>query len=377
MATDPTAAAPRIRVGPARRVAFHLLGALFALLRPLLRRRVRPDRARSVLVVEPYGMGDIIALEPALTTLLHAGWDCSVLTRAAWLPLLPPGVRPISPVLKPWNQTSLAQLLALAWRLRRNLRDDVPAVGIDPRGDIRTLLVLAIVGCPRCVTFDHYVGFDCPLRLPWLETRPDAFDRLPKWRLNLSLTEPLLGAPAVARPPVFPAPAPASAPAHPLRVGIVPLAPWEGKLWPPENWAELLRGLRAAGREPLLLCGPGETARARQAVNDPHAPCLENPDVPAYAAALRACPVVVTLDTGPMHLAGAVGCAVVALFGTGQLPLWAPAADPHRTLTAPALSANPPPHPIAANAALGRAAMAEIPPSAVLAAVQSLPLPAP
>jgi len=42
---------------------------------------------------------------------------------------------------------------------------------------------------------------------------------------------------------------------------------------------------------------------------------------------------VVIVDSGPMHLADAVGVPVVALFGQGKLPLWAPSGKNNRVLS--------------------------------------------
>jgi ADP-heptose:LPS heptosyltransferase len=39
---------------------------------------------------------------------------------------------------------------------------------------------------------------------------------------------------------------------------------------------------------------------------------------------LSLCAAVVTVDSGPMHLADALGVPLVALFGQGRVSLWAP-----------------------------------------------------
>lgn len=368
MATD---ASRRITVSIGRWVAFQALSALFRLLRSVFRRPAKSVDSHRVLVVEPYGMGDVLALEPTLTALGAAGWNCDMLTRAPWAPLLPAGTNLVATTPVPWNQTSLRNLLRQAWQLRRSL-NPTPAVGLDPRGDIRTLLLLAIIGCPRCLTFDHYVGFNVPIRLPGTETAPDEFSSTPKWRLNLKLAELLIGSPVPHHPPAFSNHGMTTVITDPRRVGLIPLAPWDGKLWPAAFWAELIRELRAVDLDPVVLCGPGESRRALEAVGGSDAPCVENADIPAYAECLRRCSIVVTLDTGPMHLASAVGCAVVALFGSGQLPLWQPAATRAVVLTSPEMRNGPAIHPVPENTPIALAGMASIAPNKVLAAVQSL-----
>ena len=97
------------------------------------------------------------------------------------------------------------------------------------------------------------------------------------------------------------------------------------KRWPAERFAALADSLAGRGLRAALLIGPGEedlgarisaSARTRPAVVGAELDPVE------LAAALTLARVAVTNDSGPMHLAGAVGTPVVALFG---------ATDPGRT----------------------------------------------
>jgi ADP-heptose:LPS heptosyltransferase len=59
-------------------------------------------------------------------------------------------------------------------------------------------------------------------------------------------------------------------------------------------------------------------------------------DLPGFAAALRACRMLVTNDTGGMHLANALGVPVLALFGpTNPIRTGPVFASPHRVLQPP------------------------------------------
>ena len=77
----------------------------------------------------------------------------------------------------------------------------------------------------------------------------------------------------------------------------------QSKRWP--HFAELARRLSAGGL-PLLLCpGPGEEAEARR--DFPSAVVLEQVPLGAYAALMQDAALVVANDTGPGHIAAAVG----------------------------------------------------------------------
>ncbi|MBP9145527.1 MAG: glycosyltransferase family 9 protein [Thermoanaerobaculia bacterium] len=92
---------------------------------------------------------------------------------------------------------------------------------------------------------------------------------------------------------------------------------WSSKLWPAEQYGELARRL-ARRRIPTLVCwGPGEEALAHRVVTASGGAAIAS--FPAslleFAALARRARAIVAADTGPLHLACAVGTPAVALFG--------------------------------------------------------------
>lgn len=130
------------------------------------------------------------------------------------------------------------------------------------------------------------------------------------------------------------------------------------KRWPTDRFVAVARGLVADGATVILFHGPGE-----ESILDSFEPGLavRAPRLPLrlFAAALRACDLFVSSDTGPMHMAQAVGVPTLALFIVDNADMFGPTGPPHRVLFDPA---GPP-----ADGALrvARAMLAERPPLSV------------
>jgi ADP-heptose:LPS heptosyltransferase len=72
-----------------------------------------------------------------------------------------------------------------------------------------------------------------------------------------------------------------------------------------------------------------------------------------------------------MHLAGALDVPVVALYGTGHLPLWSPFSATSRTVLSP-LFGDGQVHQVDENLALARKNMAAIEPQVVMSAFEAV-----
>jgi heptosyltransferase-2 len=112
-----------------------------------------------------------------------------------------------------------------------------------------------------------------------------------------------------------------------LRAGVAPssrlavLHPGNGRkrpIWPPERFAAVGDALAAAGAHVVITGGPEDgdlPLRLQDLMRAPTASLGGQLSVPALAAVLERAAVFVSVDTGPMHLAAALGVPVVALFG--------------------------------------------------------------
>jgi heptosyltransferase-1 len=97
-----------------------------------------------------------------------------------------------------------------------------------------------------------------------------------------------------------------------------PGAAWPNKRWPPDRFGTLAAAIRdAAGMRSLVLWGPGEQSLAEAVVATSRGAAELSAQTTIgdlFALASRA-RLLVAGDTGPLHIATAVGAPVVALFG--------------------------------------------------------------
>lgn len=99
---------------------------------------------------------------------------------------------------------------------------------------------------------------------------------------------------------------------------INPGAAWPNKRWPPDRFGEVAVFLRdVRGLASVVLWGPGDEEMAGAVVAASQgaallAPATHRSDVLALS---RAAALMVSGDTGPLHIAGAAGTPLVALFG--------------------------------------------------------------
>ncbi len=117
-------------------------------------------------------------------------------------------------------------------------------------------------------------------------------------------------------------------------VAISPVAFWETKLWEEEKFAELCDRIRLEMGLPVILtggaAGPLDMIRKRmktEAVNLGGRTTLRE-----LACLYRQAALVITTDSGPMHLAAAVGTPLVALFGPTDPLRTGPYGPGHRVI---------------------------------------------
>ena len=104
------------------------------------------------------------------------------------------------------------------------------------------------------------------------------------------------------------------------------------KCWPVANFHALANALQKRGWHTALLCGPVERERQLTVSN---LPTLHPPDLRALAGLLSKAALFIGNDSGPGHIAAAVGTPTLTLFGPTDPLLWAPRGKRSQVLQAP------------------------------------------
>ncbi len=120
------------------------------------------------------------------------------------------------------------------------------------------------------------------------------------------------------------------------RILLNPSASWPAKAWPGEHFGRLSKILGAeVGAEVLVAWGPGEeTLRdAVCAAAGGAAEALAPTGLRELAAEMARMDLVIGTDSGPKHLAVAVGTPTLTLFGSTDPRGWQPPGRIHRWLT--------------------------------------------
>jgi ADP-heptose:LPS heptosyltransferase len=97
-------------------------------------------------------------------------------------------------------------------------------------------------------------------------------------------------------------------------VVVHPGAAVPARAWPPENAAETVQELSAAGLRVLVTGGPGERALTARVAAGAGQDLGGRTDLAELSAVLQGAQVTITGNTGPAHLSASVGTPVVSLF---------------------------------------------------------------
>jgi len=124
--------------------------------------------------------------------------------------------------------------------------------------------------------------------------------------------------------PRFPLTVPAPSPAVHEAIAAGPYAVlnpgggWPNKRWPADRFGRLARRLRERrGWRSLVLWGPGDEALADAVTGHSEGCAVRAPrtDIGDLLSLVQGASVFVSGDTGPLHLAAAVGTPVVGIYG--------------------------------------------------------------
>jgi ADP-heptose:LPS heptosyltransferase len=295
----------------------------------------------ALLAVRLRALGDVVLTIPALRALKrgHPEARLEVVTDPRYAGLLEwlPEVDRVWPL-----ERSALSAWKLAGRLRRQRYD----WALDFFGNPRSAMLVSLCGARATAGFDlRGRRYAYQVRVPRDAPGP-AGTREHASAAHLRLAR-AAGAVADDEPARLPLPAAAreqgvrllreAGVMRPARtVGLVAAGTWATKTWPASHASLLARRLLEAGREVVVISGPGEEAVTATVLRlAPGARQLPPCDVPALAGAIANLEAVVGTDSGPRHLAAALDVPTYAWFGPTHPETWQPPGERHGYWRAP------------------------------------------
>jgi heptosyltransferase-1 len=316
-----------------------------------------------LLIVRLGAMGDILHALPAVSALRlsHPDWQIGWVIEPRWQPLLKAGNReqgsgisgssgaeerlrdsetpghhaaPLArdaamPIVdrihfapsREWKRHPLSAATRRAiGALRRELRAAEYSAVLDLQGAIRSAVIARMSGCAR------RIGEASPREWPaqWLFTERVVTHGAHVIEQDVELASAVAGEALSAVDAQLPIDPDAEAwcaswlattfpgAARPIAL-ITPGAGWGAKRWPPERYAEVAAGLAQRGLHVVVNAGPGEEPLAAAIASVGAVPVTAT--LPQLIALTRRIALCIGGDTGPLHLASALGRPVVGIYG--------------------------------------------------------------
>ena len=275
-----------------------------------------------ILVVRLSSLGDVVHAVPAVAGLRRAcpGARIDWLVDERYREL----VDLVAVVDRPIGVPRTGRLARLPG-LVRTLRAARYDVALDLQGLLKSALLARSAGARRLIGFDRAHVRERAARWLYAETPRlgapvHVIERNLALVAGLGVTGRRFEFPLADRPSAVVERARAGLGADPARpfALVNPGAAWASKRWAPARFGALAHGLWIArGLRSLVLWGPGERALAEQVVAAAAGAAAPAPatTVGELVALARAAAVVVSGDTGPLHVAAAVGTPTVGIYG--------------------------------------------------------------
>jgi len=306
--------------------------------RPFCKRQTKfpISNPKRILVVQSHLIGDLVMATPMLRALRKAYPDSQIFLLANdFAADLLDGLTFIDKIITmkfPWSMydhslRNLINVLSVIRKLRKEKFD----LAIDARIDMRNALLMFLIGAKRRLGYDitggrafltdtptfpqdkynlldtrlsvvECLGIDCSDKSTELQITQEAKEWVESYLERNSLNKD-------------------------KTVGIHPGASVKEKLWQSEKFAKVVDYLANKGCEPVIIEGPNDSDTVNSIVSlcKTYPPIFKS-NLKNVVAFISRCRLIVCLDSAAIHLAGAVGVPVVAIYG----PKWPELTKPFR-----------------------------------------------
>lgn len=283
-------------------------------------------RYESILIIEPYGLGDCVYLEMTIRYLLSSYPDTKfyVWCNLYWFPLFNSNGKVTTidsnylPIGKNahYSITSFYKLFKILSLLKKNKID----LGIDFRGDIRNQILLKLANVKELIGYKQYIGSDLKLNgyllsrtvdyevKQRLEQYADIVKSCNQFR-NIDFSSVVnrnnsnLGYDII------------------INFG----AGWKFRLWKKDKWESLIKRFENKFRI-LIISAPNEielfdefSLETKKRVSH-----KVTQNINEVNELLSFSKIFLGVDSGVLHLAARLGMPILGLYGSGNIEIWKP-----------------------------------------------------
>ena len=264
-----------------------------------------------MLVVRLGALGDIVHTVPAVAAIASSipGITIDWLVEQRHRPVLDLFAVPVTPIEIGTGGSWLA-MRSVVGGLRRARYD----VALDFQGLIKSAVLARLSGARRVVGFIRSALREPMAGMMYTE-QVDPGPAAHVIDKNMALARALV--PEVVAAGLQPR-VDSQARVEPPTVVLNPGAGWSNKQWPPERFGQLAAAIRQThGLSSVVTWGPGEEPLARGVVDTSAGAATAAPatSLADLMTLLRRAALVVSGDTGPIHLAAVAGTPIVGIYG--------------------------------------------------------------
>jgi heptosyltransferase I len=280
-----------------------------------------PSQEERFLIVRLTALGDILHTVPAVAALRAAHMQAKIdwVVERKWAPVLE-GSPALNEVI-PFDRRSIWNAIECVQRLRGNRY----TCAIDFQGLYKSSLLAMLSSAGRRIGFDRHWAREEGAAMFYTEPV------IPTGRHIVELNYSLAERAGAKRP---------ETPEHPLRVPaggaasirarlqeagvggeyavIGPGGSWRAKCWPAKRYGEVCRAIESeTGLRVVVIEGPGEKPIVEEVCRAaaPAHPVAMRTTIEELMGLLAHARCMIAADSGPLHLAAALGTPVVGLYG--------------------------------------------------------------
>ncbi len=299
-------------------------------------KRIKSDNIKKILLIRFGSLGDVVLTLPVISTVRRSFPDAyiAMLVGEKSADIVSADDR-LDEVIVIQREKKGLKGLSETFRIEKFIREKHFDVSIDMQRKFRSSLIAYSAGVKYRIGYHQPFGFLCNYKVPDRENKHSVernldlliplgikdYDCIPEmvlskedkdfadnyWQLH-NLSDSI----------VF---------------GIFPGAGWRPRCWMPERFAEICdRASAKYNTKTIIFSGPDESDIANNvAQNMKTKPIIMNDKVTLrqLGAMIEKCDLMLSNDTGPMHISVAVDTPTIALFGPGNYKKFQPIGERH------------------------------------------------